>query len=136
MKPIKYESNHTLYAVRALMTKDYKEITIGKLGTFSFQKGLYVYVGRAKRNLQSRIERHIKLEKKQRWHFDYLRPFLQIIKIETYSGDEGECQLFQRLMVENKGHVPVRGFGSSDCNCKAHLFFVPLKLSFGSSVIE
>ena len=136
MKPLKYEKNYTLYAIKALMTRDYENITIGKLGTFSFQKGLYVYVGSAKRNLQSRIERHIKLEKSKHWHFDYLRPFLQIIEIETYSGDERECRLFQRLMTEKGGHVPVRGFGSSDCHCEGHLFFVPLKQHSGSSVIE
>jgi Uri superfamily endonuclease len=129
MQPIKYkyEKNHTLYAIRALMTEDHREITIGKLGTFSFRKGLYVYVGSAKRNLPSRIERHIQREKKQRWHFDYLRPFLQIVEIETFLGNEGECGLFQRIMRENHGSIPVRGFGSSDCRCPAHLFFVPLQ---------
>src|SRR5690606_41358644 len=39
--------------------------------------------------------------------------------------DEGECGLFQRLMSENNGSIPVRGFGSSDCKCPAHLFHVP-----------
>lgn len=36
MKPIKYEKNHTLYAVKALMTQEYEEITIGKLGDFFY----------------------------------------------------------------------------------------------------
>lgn len=124
MKPIKYEVNDTLYSIKTRMTEDNNDITIGRLGSFSFPKGLYVYVGSAKRNIHSRIERHIKIEKKLHWHFDYLRPFTQILEIQTYSGDEGECQLFQRLMKENKGSIPVRGFGSSDCRCAAHLFYI------------
>ena len=48
---------------------------------------------------------------------------VEIVEIETYSGDEGECQLFYRLMKKNKGSIPVQGFGSSDCRCRAHLFY-------------
>ncbi|OIJ15517.1 nuclease [Anaerobacillus arseniciselenatis] len=121
--PINIEADHTLYSIKTIMNEDTPDITIGKLGTFTFQKGIYVYVGSAKRNIQSRIERHIIIEKKQRWHFDYLRPFVEIVEIETYSGDEGECRLFHRLMKENKASIPVRGFGSSDCKCRAHLFY-------------
>lgn len=118
-----FEPDHTLYAIKGRMTINHENIVIGKLGTFSFQKGLYVYVGSAKRNIQSRVERHIQIDKKQRWHFDYLRPFLEIADVETFSGEEGECKLFQRLMKEQSGIIPVRGFGSSDCRCPGHLFY-------------
>ncbi|MFN7253410.1 MAG: GIY-YIG nuclease family protein [Anaerobacillus sp.] len=124
MKQINDELNDTLYAIKTRMNDDYGEITVGKLGSFSFEKGVYVYVGSAKRNLQSRIEWHKKIEKKLRWHFDYLRPFVEIVEINTYSGEEGECELFHRLMKEANGSIPVRGFGSSDCKCLAHLFFI------------
>lgn len=124
MKPVKYEAIATLYAIKSIMADDNRDITIGKLGSFTFQKGIYVYVGSAKRNIKSRIDRHLKLEKKLHWHFDYLRPFVEILEVQTYSGDEGECQLFQRLMQENKGTIPVHGFGSSDCKCAAHLFYI------------
>lgn len=123
--PIRLRDGHTLYAIKAWMTEDHRGISIGRLGAYSFRKGLYVYVGSAKRNLQARIDRHIQLEKKRRWHFDYLRPYLQLAEIETFPGEEGECGLFQRLLKENNGSIPVRGFGSSDCRCPAHLFFVP-----------
>jgi Uri superfamily endonuclease len=124
MKQITDTSTHTLYAIKTRMNADYEDITVGKLGSFSFQKGIYVYVGSAKRNLQSRIERHKKTEKKLRWHFDYLRPFVEIVEINTYSGEEGECELFHRLMKEANGSIPVRGFGSSDCKCSSHLFYI------------
>lgn len=123
MKPIMYVENETLYSIKMKMNLDKKDVTIGKLGSYFFRKGFYVYVGSAKRNIQSRIERHLKIDKKLRWHIDYLRPFLEIVEVKTYSGDEGECQLFHRLMKENSGSIPVKGFGSSDCKCSAHLFY-------------
>ncbi|MCT8136706.1 GIY-YIG nuclease family protein [Anaerobacillus sp. CMMVII] len=128
MKPVNYDLNDTLYAIKAVMTEDKPEITIGKLGTFSFQKGFYVYVGSAKRNIQHRINRHIRIEKKQRWHFDYLRPFVEVLEVETFPGNEGECLLFQRLMKESRGSTPVKGFGSSDCRCTSHLFYTAVQL--------
>jgi Uri superfamily endonuclease len=100
-----------------------KEITVGKLGTFLFPKVLYVYVGSAKRNIKNRVERHIRLEKKYLCHFNYIRPHMKIIDAQMYPGKEGECGLFVRLREEAKGEITVRGFGSSDCRCPAHLFF-------------
>ena len=118
------QAGHTLYAVRGLLTEDVSDLAIGRLGVFSFRKGLYVYVGSARKNLHARIARHLRLEKPMRWHFDYLRPHLDIIGVETFPGDEGECRLFRRLLEESGGIIPVRGFGSSDCGCDAHLFFL------------
>jgi Uri superfamily endonuclease len=123
MNLVKYQMNHTLYAIKGIMTENHNDIRIGKLGTFSFKKGTYVYVGSAKRNIQSRIERHLKIDKKLHWHFDYLRPFLHVVEVETYGRDEGECQLFLRLLQEQNGGIPVQGFGSSDCRCESHLFY-------------
>ncbi|HEY8529200.1 MAG TPA: DUF123 domain-containing protein [Paenibacillaceae bacterium] len=65
------------------------------------------------------------IKKTMRWHFDYLRPHLRIACVDTFPREEGECGLFRRLMAEHGGVVPVRGFGSSDCGCEAHLFYVP-----------
>lgn len=118
------EESDTLYAIKAFMPKDEEAITIGKLGCFHFSKGYYVYVGSAKRNIQARVDRHIQMEKKKRWHIDYLRPYLQIEGVQTYPGNEGECELFRRLMQENAGSMPVKGFGSSDCSCFSHLFYL------------
>ena len=57
-----YESinlNHSLYTIYLELTEN-QFISVGKLGAFSFQKGTYVYVGSAKRNIKQRIERHKK----------------------------------------------------------------------------
>lgn len=119
---VKIDEQHTLYHIKAYLPND-TEITVGKLGVFLFTKGIYVYVGSAKRNIKARVERHIRMEKKQRWHFDYVRPYMEIVDVQTYPGKEGECGLFDRLQKEEGGVVSVRGFGSSDCRCSAHLFF-------------
>ncbi|MFD1452379.1 GIY-YIG nuclease family protein [Oceanobacillus sojae] len=125
MKPADYSVREfdTLYCVKAWLPEDTESVTIGKLGKFNFSKGYYVYVGSAKRNIRARVDRHIQIEKKKRWHIDYLRPYLQIQAVQTYPGEEVECGLFERLRQENEGSMPVKGFGSSDCRCFSHLFY-------------
>lgn len=125
MKPINYsvQESDTLYAIKAWLPENVDAITIGKLGQFQFSKGYYIYVGSAKRSIRARVDRHLQVNKKKRWHIDYLRPYLQTQAVQTYPGTEGECGLFQRLMRENKGTMPVKGFGSSDCRCFSHLFY-------------
>lgn len=114
------DPTHSLYAIYLRIVRD-DNIEIGKLGTFSFKKGMYIYVGSAKRNIQARINRHKKVEKPLKWHFDYLRPYGEITKIITYENTIGECGLAEKLRKENGGVFPVKGFGSSDCRCFSHL---------------
>ena len=113
----------TLYAITFRLKKDTKKIQIGKLGQFNFSPGYYVYVGSAKRNIQARIDRHLKIEKKKRWHLDYLRPFLTVESVQSFPEADGECELFEQLKQEHHATIPVKGFGSSDCKCPAHLFY-------------
>ncbi|WP_440896959.1 GIY-YIG nuclease family protein [Amphibacillus sp. Q70] len=114
----------TLYALKCRLDHDLQAISIGRLGQFDFPRGYYVYVGSAKRNIIARVERHLTIDKKKRWHIDYLRPYLQVQAVQSYSGEEGECELFQRLRKEHMANMPVKGFGSSDCKCYAHLFYL------------
>lgn len=116
------DESHTLYIIKGHLAKE-ETISVGKLGTFVFPKGHYIYVGSAKRNIRSRIERHLRMEKKYRWHFDYFRPYLQVEKVQTFPGEQGECQLFHKLLSEKRGKIIVKGFGSSDCKCHSHLIF-------------
>jgi len=97
------------------------EIQIGKLGRIGFQKGFYAYVGSAMNNLEKRIERHIRKEKRLFWHIDYLLENAEVREvIYAESNKREECRLAKNL---EKYFNPVRGFGSSDCKCKSHLFF-------------
>lgn len=115
--------NDTLYTIYLSLENDCT-IQIGKLGTFLFNKGTYIYVGSAKRQIESRINRHKKMNKKLHWHFDYLRPFGVITKIITYENSSGECGLYREILEMTSGITPIKGFGSSDCNCISHLIYI------------
>jgi len=94
-------------------------LKIGSLGECHFPAGNYVYTGSAKKNLEQRIKRHFKKEKKIRWHIDYLtsHPGVKIIEVKRFS--EPECQINQKT----PGEILIPGFGASDCkaHCDAHL---------------
>jgi len=97
-------------------------LTIGRLGTFVFPAGEYVYTGSARRNMAARIRRHLSPHKVLRWHIDYLlaAPGAHITAVRTFQVPE--CQLNQQV----QGTVPVPGFGASDCrrHCGSHLKYL------------
>ena len=98
-----YESinlEHSLYTIYLELTEN-QFISVGKLGAFSFQKGIYVYVGSAKRNIKQRIERHKKTNKKFHWHFDYLRAYGTITRIITYDDSFRECERAENIRKMN-----------------------------------
>ncbi len=109
---------HTLYAVFLTLDSD-KDLVIGAKGMCHFPKGHYVYIGSAKKNIESRVQRHYKIDKTKRWHLDYLRPACTITKIQSYEHREGECSLAAAFAQE--GQIWIKQFGSSDCKCGGHL---------------
>ena len=123
-----YESinpEHSFYTIYLILNSDY-DITIGKLGSFHFKQGIYIYVGSAKKNILQRIKRHQEIEKKYHWHFDYLRPYGSITKIITYDRSFTECGLADKIRKEVDGRIPVKGFGASDCKCGSHLIYTEM----------
>ena len=121
-----YESinrEHTLYCIYLQLTED-QTVQVGKLGDYLFRKGTYIYVGSAKKNIVNRIHRHIQIDKKLHWHFDYLRPSGMITKIITYDERLGECALAEKIRKKENGVFPIKGFGSSDCRCQSHLIYI------------
>jgi sugar fermentation stimulation protein A len=96
-----------------------KHIQIGKLGTFSFARGVYWYVGSAKRNLNARIARHRRKEKKLHWHIDYLLQHATIAEVWSTEACEGRTAALLAGILT----VPAIGFGASDKKTKAHLFY-------------
>ena len=130
--------NHTYYSIFLNIKKEC-EVEIGKLGIQSFQPGVYVYVGSAKRNLLKRVERHICMNKKKRWHMDYIRPYGSIVKIITYDDSLGECELAGKFIA--KGEIPVPRMGSSDCKCPSHFIYLgnpelPLSEKYINSLLQ
>jgi Uri superfamily endonuclease len=95
---------------------------VGALGEVAFEAGLYAYVGSAQNNLESRVKRHLRKEKRLFWHIDYLLadPAANVTEVYCLEGDKTcECKIAQLLSQHGK---PVAGFGCSDCRCSSHLF--------------
>jgi Uri superfamily endonuclease len=55
-------------------------IPVGKLGTFAFPAGFYVYTGSAMGGLDARIARHLSRIKRFHWHIDYLLERTSVIR--------------------------------------------------------
>ena len=101
-------------------------ITIGSLKAIYFPRGYYAYVGSAMGGFKSRLNRHLKSNKKPHWHIDYLlekASISEIILCETK--DKTECAIAQALSCQFDS---IPGFGSSDCKCRSHLFFATDKM--------
>ena len=97
-------------------------IRIGCLGQFNFQSGKYVYTGSARQHLVSRVKRHLKKDKKLRWHIDYLLAAEGAEVTTVHLSEKTECECNKAV----KGIVMAAGFGSSDCKekCGSHLKFL------------
>jgi Uri superfamily endonuclease len=101
-----------------------KEIRIGRLGTFIFPRGFYVYTGSAQNGLGKRIDRHFSNWKKLHWHIDYFLSHAKIVKVLRHIGDRNaECKLSRLIGRYDDADVIVNRFGSSDCNCVTHLYY-------------
>jgi endonuclease-3 len=120
--------------VLIVLVKRNKKIKVGKLGKFLFKKGYYVYVGSAFgkiMNIKNRIKRYKKLVEEKRgnlkWHIDYLlvTKDVEITDVIIFRNRKIECEIAKKLKVKAK--IPVKKFGSSDCKCPAHLFYLDNK---------
>ncbi len=97
-------------------------ISVGKLGSLHFDRGLYAYVGSAQVALEKRIARHLKKKKALFWHIDYLlqETDSRILKVFTrYGPKSDECNVAAKIAEHGEA---VKGFGCSDCSCSSHLF--------------
>lgn len=101
-------------------------IKVGRLPATCFEPGYYVYVGRAKRGLKGRIQRHLKKNKKIFWHIDYLTHYAQILNVLIKPGAYDECRTVRKLrkLIKDSA-IPLPGFGASDCRCLGHLLHLP-----------
>jgi len=96
-------------------------IMVGALGTVRFPRSHYAYVGSALGGFRSRLNHHLRTDKKLHWHIDYLLTEAILDAIITGETQEkAECTI-ARGLAQRFGSIP--GFGSSDCHCRSHLFF-------------
>lgn len=101
-----------------------RSLEVGALGRREFAAGWYLYVGSAHGPgwLNARLRRHRSLDKRMRWHVDYLRAASEFVEAwaAPLSAD-CECEWERRLMVAPEAEAPVPGFGASDCRCASHI---------------
>jgi Uri superfamily endonuclease len=98
------------------------DVNVGAIGRLTFKKGLYAYVGSAQNNLEQRVKRHLGKEKRRFWHIDYFldNGATKVVGVFHKQADKTEECAIAKVIGE-RGE-PMDGFGSSDCNCKSHLF--------------
>ena len=126
------EPSRGTYAL-VLRLEGREQITVGKLGTFAFPTGYYLYLGSAlgPGGLEARLARHRRRDKKLRWHIDYLLEHAQLVEVwSAASTDKLECLWAQAARQLPDGAIPVPGFGSSDCRCPSHLIYLARKPSY------
>jgi sugar fermentation stimulation protein A len=110
----------------ALELERQRTVKVGSLGSIRFEKGWYVYVGSARRNLSRRLARHERTYpgKAMRWHIDFLRTEARAVRpIPIFTRYDLECRLAHDVGAISAGMVP--HFGCSDCSCSSHLFVFP-----------
>lgn len=98
-------------------------LSVGELGKVDFKGGYYAYIGSALGGLEGRVGRHLREEKKVRWHIDHLLIHARAVDVVVaHSEERKECKVAEELA---KDLPSVKGFGSSDCKCESHLFYNP-----------
>jgi len=109
----------------------HETVQIGRLGALRLQPGYYVYVGSAfgPGGLRARVGRHRGVAGapggRLHWHVDYLRRVTQLRQIwGTMDPARREHQWAHCVGQLPNASAPRRGFGSSDCGCVTHLYYV------------
>jgi Uri superfamily endonuclease len=88
--------------------------------SFLLDKGFYAYIGSAMNGLEARIRRHLSPDKKHHWHIDFLLDKSKIrAVVSAQTGERMECKIADHFSDLES----LIGFGSSDCQCRSHLFY-------------
>ena len=114
------------------------------IGSITVDPGIWVYIGSAmghgSTNLENRIRRHFRKEKKVHWHIDHLLASkVQLLAaIWAESQKPIECDIVQALEKQKEFTNGPRKFGASDCvrGCFTHLFQTRDKINVESVVIK
>ncbi len=100
---------------------DNKIIKYGSNKKKYFKKGFYAYIGSALNSIEKRIERHLRDKKNKHWHIDYLLNYTEIAGVFYKENNfKEECKIANSLKIN---FSQIDGFGSTDCNCKGHIFY-------------
>jgi Uri superfamily endonuclease len=113
-----------IYTLIINVREDFKK-KIGSLSVLEFKKGIYIYTGSGvgfSISIENRLKRHLRKGRRKFWHIDYLLSgkAVALAAVASKSKKVGEC-LINNLIAQCFNGEFLKGFGSSDCNCKAHL---------------
>jgi len=113
------------YAIIMELGSD-ERISVGKLGKINFKKGYYLYVGSGQNSLETRIARHLRRRKKKFWHIDYLLSQRETGIKEVWIAEDRrvECLTARKILEEANTPLVAKKFGSRDCSCPTHLFYL------------
>lgn len=103
-------------------------VDVGRLGRFAFDPGWYGYAGSARGpgGLAARVQRHLRAQKAQHWHIDYLRAQATPTAVwYTVGLRRWECRWADVLSELHGAWMPAPRFGASDCGCLTHLVGYP-----------
>jgi len=105
--------------------QDDTKVRVGKKGVHEFPSGVYAYVGSALSGLEQRVARHLRSDKKKKWHIDYLIENGAVMSTIMVPSDrkQTECAIASALLGSPGAQVVMQGFGSSDCGCPTHLVY-------------
>jgi Uri superfamily endonuclease len=108
-----------------LECSEVKRLKAGRLGDMTTAKGFYLYTGSAfgPGGVRARIHHHARMSQSPHWHIDYLRAVSRFAAAWCCYHERLEHQWAQALQNHQGMESPLKGFGSSDCNCATHLFF-------------
>ena len=116
-----------------LKNKHPRTFEIGKSGSISTEPGYYVYIGSAMGpgGIAARLAHHRKISRRPHWHIDYLRANTTFHEAWALASvDKKECAWAAVFAGSVQAVVPMQGFGSSDCHCATHLYFLKSYESF------
>lgn len=99
-----------------------EDVMVGKLGAATFPQGTYAYVGSAMGGLEARVRRHLDGGGKKHWHIDHLIELSNDREAMLFpSRVDRECEINAMVSSLPGSRIVLKGFGSSDCRCPAHL---------------
>ncbi|WP_448378765.1 GIY-YIG nuclease family protein [Fervidobacterium sp.] len=109
------------------------ELNLGR-NRWKLNPGTYDYIGSGMGNLEKRVERHFLVNKRLRWHIDYLtchgKPLFAILITSKERMEEKISLTFQ-------SHFRcVEGFGASDLKVLSNLYIIDDFQKFSEVVIH
>ncbi len=94
-----------------------------KASSWQLSRGFYAYVGSAMNNLEKRVERHLRKDKKKHWHIDYLLEKADIFLVLMIPSSHRIEEMLSHHL--EKFFKPIKNFGSTDIDTTGNLFFIP-----------